>query len=73
MNQGQIVFLQSHEIPIGSWWEAADGGSYGYTVVSVDLKTGLATVISTFGHTNTIDSFKLQYRYSRVIPNEIRS
>ena len=63
-------FYKAKELPIGSWWEMADGSRYGYTVVSVDLKTNDATVLSTLGETRKIDAFKLQYRYKQVKPNE---
>ncbi len=63
-------FLSASEIPIGSWWAAADNSKYGYTVLSVDSKTKEATVISTTGEQRKIDTFKLQYRYFRIKPNE---
>jgi hypothetical protein len=64
-------FLTAEHLPIGSWWEMADGhGKYGYTVIAVNLITKDATVLSTMGETIKIDVFKLQYRYKQVIPNE---
>jgi hypothetical protein len=63
------VFLTAAQIPIGSWWEIAQGGEYGYCVIAIDVPRQEATVLSTDGETRTIDTFKLQYRYSRVLPN----
>jgi hypothetical protein len=64
-------FLTADQIPIGSWWEAADGSGYGYCVISVDTVKGEATVLSSSGETREIDTFKLQYRYSLVCPNTL--
>jgi hypothetical protein len=63
------VFLTAVQIPIGSWWEIAQGGEYGYCVIAIDVPRQEATVLSTDGEMRTIDTFKLQYRYSRVLPN----
>jgi len=62
-------FLTAEQIPIGSWWEIAQGGEYGYCVTAVDVPRREATVLSTDGEVREIDIFKLQYRYSRVLPN----
>ena len=63
-------FLPAEKISIGSWWQIAQLGEYGYCVLNVDVKRREATVLSTSGELRTIDTFKLQYRYSRVFPND---
>ena len=65
-------FLSDKDIPIGSWWEIAQGGEYGYCVTAVDAEIHEATVLSTSGEVRTIDTFKLQYAYRRVLPNNHR-
>ena len=62
-------FLTAEQIPIGSWWKIAQGGEYGYCVTAVDVARREATVLSTKGEVREIDTFKLQCRYSRVLPN----
>ena len=62
-------FLTAEQIPIGSWWKIAQGGEYGYCVTAVDAARREATVLSTKGEVREIDTFKLQCRYSRVLPN----
>lgn len=66
-------FLKITEIPIGSWWAAADGQRYGNCVLSIDEKTNDVTVLGDNGEIRKIDAFKLQYRYKRAIPNEYHS
>jgi hypothetical protein len=61
--------LSAEEIQIGSWWEIAQGSYYGYCVTGVDVKRKEATVLGTDGEVRKIDTAKLQYRYSRVLPN----
>jgi len=61
--------LSAEEIQIGSWWEIDQGAYYGYCVTGVDVKRKEATVLSTDGEVRKIDTTKLQYRYSRVLPN----
>ena len=63
-------FLTFEEVPIGSWWSMASGGTYGYCVVGKNPKTQDVSVISTEGESRKIDFLKLQYRYKRVLPNE---
>ena len=62
-------FLTAEQISIGSWWKIAQGGEYGYCVTAVDVARREATVLSTKGEVREIDTFKLQCRYSRVLPN----
>lgn len=62
-------FLSAKDIPIGSWWEIAQGGEYGYCVIAIDQESEEITVLSTDGEIREIDAFKLQYKYKRAIPN----
>lgn len=68
------VFLSFEEIPIGSIWLAADGGSYGYIVTGKDLNSedilvqGFSSKGWALNGPNEIDWFKLQYRYYLVWP-----
>lgn len=65
-------FLSIEDIPIGSVWVAADGGSYGKIVVDKMMKAK-DVVVRDFvlkegkkvfqGELRRIDWFKLQYRY----------
>jgi hypothetical protein len=64
------VFLEAKDIHPGSWWEAADNGGYGLVVLSVDCQRNEAKVLGTNGQEREIDTFKLQYRYRQVKPNE---
>jgi hypothetical protein len=43
------VFLTATQIPIGSWWEIAQGGEYGYCVIAIDVPRQEVTVLSTDG------------------------
>jgi len=62
-------FLSAKDISIGSWWEIAQGGEYGYCVIAINKESEEITVLSTEGEIRKIDAFKLQYRYKRVRPN----
>jgi len=64
-------FLEPNEIKIGSWWAIAQGGGFGYVVLSVNLIACDATVLSTDGSIGEIDIFKLQYKYKNVVPNSL--
>jgi hypothetical protein len=61
-------FLQFHAVPLGSIWMAADGGNYGYLVVGRS-KTTFDLIVKPFNSEgwcdgpDTIDYFKMQYRY----------
>lgn len=64
--------LQIQDLQIGSWWAMADGGNFGYTILSKDELTGDVKVLGTDGNERLIDWFKLQYRYYQVVPNDGR-
>jgi hypothetical protein len=66
-------FLTFEEIPMGSIWMAADGGSYGCYVIGKNYETKDITYLGFnkcgwFEDVNpwNIDYFKLQYRYCQV-------
>jgi hypothetical protein len=66
-------WLTFDEIPIGSIWMAADGGSYGHYVVGKTSKERGDILVNAFtlrGWTDEeqrdINWWKLQYRYYRV-------
>jgi hypothetical protein len=70
MSYDDIVPIE--EIPMGSIWMAADGGSYGHYVIGRILGTK-DVVVKPFDKggwcddgPRDIDWFKLQYRYYRV-------
>jgi hypothetical protein len=60
-------FMPLEDIPLGSIWMAADGGSYGYVVYDKNFVTEdvLVRGFNSLGWQlkTTIDGFKLQYRY----------
>jgi hypothetical protein len=55
------------EIPIGSIWIAADGGSYGYEVIGKS-ENGQDIIVADLRRQTPreINYFKLQYRYKQV-------
>ena len=63
-------FISFDDIPIGSIWMAADGGTYGYLVVGKDRNREDIIVCPYCLYngwemkTYRIDGFKLQYRYN---------
>ena len=63
------TFLTYEEIQIGTWWEIAQGGEYGYCVIGKNDQTKDIMVLSTCGENRTLDYFILQYRYRLVVPN----